>query len=99
MATESYKFNGTKTPGEVVNRLVLEGSSTNPARYVEVGSTIELTDEEVKDLRSRNFNLTKASDDSEESRSSQEPQSKTEQAAAQAATSGNPGAQPATKSK
>lgn len=86
MATD-YKFGGSKTPGDGTNRLVLEGTSVNPDRYVDVGGTIELSDDEVKELRERGFSFTKTSDsgDDEESASS-EPDSRAAQQAAQEAS-------------
>jgi hypothetical protein len=67
MADEKYIFNGSGNQGEVVDRLVLEGTSTNPKRYLDNGGDAEtLTEEEVKNLRKAGYKLTKQSESAAE---------------------------------
>jgi hypothetical protein len=49
--TYRYKFIGTKGPGEKVDRLVLEGTSANPIRYIDVGGEGEMTEAEAETVR------------------------------------------------
>jgi hypothetical protein len=68
MATE-YKFAGSKDPFTTVTGVHLAGSTPeNPVdgKYVELNGTIELSDEELEDLRSRGFKLTKVGDPDED---------------------------------
>jgi hypothetical protein len=45
---------GSKQRGQRVSRLVLEGSSSNPVRYIDLnGDPIEVTDEELASLGER----------------------------------------------
>lgn len=68
MATEHYKFGGSKTPGESITTLVLTGSYVNPSDddvSVELGGTVELSDEQVEELR-KSYKLTKVSEETAE---------------------------------
>jgi hypothetical protein len=53
-----YKLYGTKNQGERVNRVILEGSSSNPVRTIEVGGdAVELTEQEAEALLARGLDL------------------------------------------
>lgn len=73
---EVYKFVGMKDAGYNVERIIVEGSTSNPERYVDKGGTIELTDEEVKHLRGLGHNLVKqgGEEKAEESDGESEPE-------------------------
>jgi hypothetical protein len=59
---EKYVFHGSSNQGEVVDRLVLGGTSTAPERYLDSGGAAGvLTEEEVKKLRNAGYKLTKQS--------------------------------------
>lgn len=95
MAT-SYKFGGSKVPGSEVNRLVVKGSSTNPDEYVDVGGTVELSDEQVEQYRKSGLKFTKSdASDSDDSNGDDEPKTAAEQQEVQRATA-QPGAEPTT---
>lgn len=58
-----YKLVGAKGPGEKVDRIILEGTSSNPDRYIDTGGDAELTEAEAADLRKRfNVDLRKVGD-------------------------------------
>jgi hypothetical protein len=61
---EVYKFTGMKDLGTHVDRIIVEGSTSNPERYVDLGGTIELTEEEASDLKASGHKLTKQSEES-----------------------------------
>jgi hypothetical protein len=64
---DSYKLYGTKVRGEKVNRVILEGTSAHPVRWIDVrGDSVELTEEEVETLRARGLELRKQVSSSEE---------------------------------
>jgi hypothetical protein len=87
-ATGRYKLVGAKGSGERVDRVLLEGTSTNPVRYLDLGTEIDLTEEEAEEIRSRHqVNLRKVGDSEREITESS---SKAAQQAAQAATAGVP---------
>lgn len=79
MATETYKFGG---PG----RLITDGSIVNPKETVEIGETVELDEERVKQLRKRGLKLTKDSDSEPDVQAAGTPS-----ASSPAASSGQPG--------
>lgn len=56
-----YRFDGTKNEGEKVDRIVLEGSSTDPTRWIDLNGEAELSPEEVESLRERGYKLHKTS--------------------------------------
>jgi hypothetical protein len=62
VATETYRFGGSKVPGTASSRLILEGSVRDPKKYVDKGGTVELDEEQATSLRKRGYTLTKASD-------------------------------------
>lgn len=59
MATEKYTYKGSKVPGKGAGRVILEGSVSDPKRYVDVGKDIDLSEDEVKNLRAKGLNLVK----------------------------------------
>lgn len=59
MATE-YKYLGSKEKGRGSGPLILEGSIVNPKSAIEIGQTVELSDEQVKEYRERGLNFRKA---------------------------------------
>jgi len=64
---DSYKLYGTKVRGEKVNRVILEGTSASPVRWIDVrGDPVELTEEEVETLRGRGLELRKQVSSSDE---------------------------------
>jgi len=57
-----YKLYGSKRPGEKVDRVLLEGTSSNPEKVmVRGGDPVELSDESVAELRARGIDLRKVS--------------------------------------
>lgn len=62
MATE-YRYTGHKKVGPPPARIVLEGSITNPERYVDLKGQIELEDEEVESLKSSGIELRRVSEE------------------------------------
>lgn len=66
-----YKLVGAKGQGEKVDRLVLEGTSSNPTRYIDVGGEGEMTEKEAEVARKehgvvlRKVGDSEATDDSE----------------------------------
>lgn len=64
-----YKFKGRKTHGDTTARLVLEGSTSDPKRYVDRDGEIELTDEEVESLRKNGYDFHKVGESEEEQKS------------------------------
>ena len=91
MAT-TYKFNGSKQSWDKTSRLILEGSSgeAEPARYVDKGGTIELSDEEYESLKG-SYKLSRVGDEQtpqgeEQKAGSNEPQTPAEQQEAQVAS-------------
>jgi hypothetical protein len=83
----TYKFGGSKTEGREVSRLILEGSSTNPTRYVDLGGSVELTDEEYERFKG-SYKLRKTDDDGgeEQQQGSGAPETKADQQEAQVAS-------------
>jgi hypothetical protein len=67
MAEQDYKFLGMKADWDRTNRLILEGTSTNPERYVDRGGTIKLSDEEAERLKKSGVKLRKADEPDEDS--------------------------------
>lgn len=61
MATE-YKYHGSSVPGSAAGRVILEGSVSEPKRFVDPGHTIELSDEELESLKGRGLKFIKVSD-------------------------------------
>lgn len=97
--TERYRLLGMKGQGEKVDRVVLEGSSADPVRYIDLGGEGDLTEEEVKDLRASGHDIRKVGDSDEPDKSDsgdgndgEAPavETKADQQRAQAATAGNP---------
>lgn len=66
MATETYKYGGSSQSGRGSGPLIRKGSILNPEESVEIGETVELTEDEVKELRASGLKLTKASESDEE---------------------------------
>lgn len=46
-----YKLVGAKGQGERVDRLVLEGTSSNPTRYIDLGGEGDMTEKEAETAR------------------------------------------------
>lgn len=71
-ARETYRVQGTSVEGQTLSRVIVEGSSTNPKRYADVGGDIELSEAEAADLKASGVKLRKQSDpdDSSDSASS-----------------------------
>lgn len=98
---EKYYFHGSKNQGEVVDRVVLSGTSVNPERFLEVGGPSEvLTDEEVKELRAMGYDLRQlsekqlekeASSDTENVTSEQQQQQAQKSASSEKETDGKKG--------
>lgn len=93
-----YRLTGHKEPGRRVSRLILEGTTSDPKRFVDNGGVIDLTSDEVTDLRKRGYELkkldaeqAKAVEDEQGESSDSEPTTKKEQQKAQEATSGAQG--------
>lgn len=61
-----FKLEGSKAQGEVVDRIILEGSSVFPERYLDLDGTEYLTEEEEQDLRDRGYKLRKVSEDQQQ---------------------------------
>lgn len=59
MATE-YKYGGSKEAGRGSGPLITKGSIMNPEESVQIGETVELSDEQVKKYRSQGLKFTKA---------------------------------------
>lgn len=72
----TYKLMGSNRPGEKVDRIVLEGPSSDPTRYIDLGEKGNLTAEEVTQLRRQGYKITKQADG--ESESSDAPDVETE---------------------
>lgn len=66
MATETYKYGGSSEPGRGSGPLILEGSIVNPKESVQIGETVDLDEEKVKEYRARGLKLTKSSDGDDE---------------------------------
>jgi hypothetical protein len=64
-AKETYRVVGSSVQGQTLSRVILKGSSTNPERFADVGSDIELTAEEVADLKASGVKLRKQGDSEE----------------------------------
>jgi hypothetical protein len=74
VATETYKFGGSSTPGTASSRLILEGSVRDPKRYVDKGGTVELDEEHATALRKKGYKLTKSDDEVSETATDGSPQ-------------------------
>lgn len=60
------KYTSNKGQGDGTTRIILEGTSTEPERFVDQGGEIELTDKELASLRKRhNFSEVGGSDSQE----------------------------------
>jgi hypothetical protein len=97
---ERYRLLGMKTPGEKVDRVILEGSSTDPVRYIDLGGEGDLTADELADLRASGHDLRKvggASDDNEGEGEAPAVETKAEQQRAQASPVGTPADKSASK--
>jgi hypothetical protein len=57
---ETYKYQGSREPGRGSGPLILKGSIVNPEEVVEIGETVELTEEEAKEYRSQGLKLSKS---------------------------------------
>lgn len=97
-----YKLHGSKRQGERVDRVILEGTSSNPVKWMEVGGdAVELSEEQVADLRARGVDLRKSGSTSDEP-DQPDQQSATgtgEPGAADAPATDNPGDNPGGKKK
>lgn len=54
-----YKLLGTKNQGEQIARVVLEGSTSNPKRWIDLDGRADLTESEVERLRRQGLILHK----------------------------------------
>lgn len=95
MAT-TYRFKGSKRQGDNTERLILEGSVEDPKRFVDRGGTVELSDDEVTELRASKYEFVKVSDEQAESDSGEQEPVKGQD---QAGTSQNPSGLPAKEQK
>lgn len=100
-----YKLYGSKRQGERVDRVILEGTSSNPVKWMDVGGdAVELSEENVAELRSRGVDIRKSSSSSDEPDQSDQPDQQPatgtgEPGAADAPATDNPGDNPAGKKK
>ena len=87
-----YKLTGTKNSGEKVGRVILEGTTADPARFIDLGGEGDLTDEEHKRLVAGGYRLRKVGEDSDDDNEGEAPvvETKEQQHLAQAATAGGP---------
>jgi hypothetical protein len=85
-----YKLMGSKGSGERVDRVVLEGTTANPVRYIDLGGEAEMTEEEAKQVSAEHYvRLRKqgeADDDDNEGDEAPAVETKEQQQRAQAAT-------------
>lgn len=93
--TENYRFTGMKESGEKVDRIILEGSSHEPVRWIDLGGEGELTESEVTELRASGHKLSKvksdgSTDDDDTEGEAPKVETRAEQQKAQAASTGNP---------
>lgn len=47
----AYRFTGAKGQGEIIDRIIIEGSSSDPKVVLELGGEIELTEAEAVAFR------------------------------------------------
>lgn len=66
MATARYKLKGSKNLGERVDRVILEGSSANPVRFIDLNGEGDLTEEELQTLRADGYELVKVGEAEED---------------------------------
>jgi uncharacterized protein (DUF1786 family) len=98
----TYRFVGAKGPGEVINRIIFEGTTADPKVFVDLGNEIEMTEEQAaKTRKDHGVNLRRLQVSGEEiseeddkllnpgpSPEDAAPKTKADQQRAQAATSG-----------
>lgn len=60
---ETYRFTGSKVQGDNTQRIILEGSTSDPKRFIDRGNSGEMTEEEVKEYRAMGFNFTKLNEE------------------------------------
>lgn len=87
----TFKFTGMKNDWDKTSRLIAEGSVSKPVRYADKGGTLELTDDEAKELRAQGFKLSESSEDQtqaekDEEAKSGEAETRAQQQAAQVAS-------------
>lgn len=91
-AKATYRLVGAKEPGERIDRLVLEGSSTNPVRYIDLGGEGELTEAEAEVARKEHGAVLRKVGDADSDGEDETPkvETKEDQQLAQAAAAGGP---------
>jgi len=89
-STKMYKLTGTRNVGEVVDRILLEGSSHTPVAYIDANNAAPLTEDQVKEYRNMGYKLT-AVDEEKVAQSDDSPKTPAQQQAAQNPTPGNTG--------
>jgi hypothetical protein len=93
---DKYKLHGSKRPGEKVDRVLLEGTSSNPVKWIDVGGdAVELNEEQVAELRSRGVDVRKSGSTSDEPEQSDTGAGET--GAADAPATETPGSNPGDK--
>lgn len=60
--TEKYRIQGSSVPGQTLSRVILKGSVSNPEEWADVGSDVELTEEQVARLKASGVKLRKTGD-------------------------------------
>jgi hypothetical protein len=88
--TKMYKLTGTRNPGEVINRIIVEGSSHSPEVYIDADNAAPLTEDQVKEYRKSGYTLT-AVDEEKVIQSTDSPKTPAQQQAAQVPNPGNTG--------
>lgn len=87
-----YKLVGAKRPGERVDRLILEGTSSNPTRYIDLHGEGVMTDAEAEVARREHGVVLRKVGEADDSNDDDAPSvdTKSEQQEAQRATAGAP---------
>lgn len=85
--TKMYKLTGTKNVGEVIDRIVVEGSSHSPEVYIDANNAAPLTEEQVNEYRGMGYKLAVV-DEEKVIQSNDSPKTPAQQ---QAAQTPNPG--------
>jgi len=66
----NYRYTSNKRADDQTTRIILEGSSSDPKRYVDLGGEIELSDKEVQQLN-KHHRLTQVDEQSKSAASAE----------------------------
>lgn len=61
--TKMYRLTGTRNIGEVVDRILVEGSSHDPEVYIDADNAAPLTEEQVARFRKMGYKLTEVNEE------------------------------------